>query len=100
MAQYTPAQRAVLMLQPGITDLATIEFRDEEARLASVDDTESFYLEHCLPQKIELNLRYAQQASLWRDTCIILQTLFPWSRATRPQHETGDPVLHHRSEKA
>jgi lipopolysaccharide/colanic/teichoic acid biosynthesis glycosyltransferase len=50
-------------------------------------------VEHCLPQKIELNLQYAQQASLWRDTRIILKTLFPRSRAKRSNHEAGDPAM-------
>jgi lipopolysaccharide/colanic/teichoic acid biosynthesis glycosyltransferase len=76
VTRYTPAQRAVLSLKPGITDLATLEFRDEEERLATASDIESFYLEHCLPRKIELNLQYTQRASRWQDTCIILQTLF------------------------
>ena len=99
VARYTTAQRAVLRLQPGITDLATLEFRDEEERLAAAGDVESYYLEHCLPRKIELNQQYAQQSSLWRDTRIILQTLFPRSRAKRSSAEAGDPARRRRSER-
>lgn len=75
--QYTAEQRKVLQLKPGITDLATLAFRHEEELLKSADDLEKFYVHFCVPKKIELNLRYAQQANLWQDTKIIFQTLFP-----------------------
>jgi lipopolysaccharide/colanic/teichoic acid biosynthesis glycosyltransferase len=75
--RYTPEQRKVLALKPGITDLASLEFRNEEELLNRVDDVESYYLSYCVPRKIELNLQYAQQANLWQDSKIILQTLFP-----------------------
>jgi lipopolysaccharide/colanic/teichoic acid biosynthesis glycosyltransferase len=72
---YTPAQRAVLALKPGITDEASILFRDEEKRLAAAGDPETFYIEHCLPRKIELNLAYAKQAGLWNDLAVIFRTI-------------------------
>jgi lipopolysaccharide/colanic/teichoic acid biosynthesis glycosyltransferase len=74
--RFTRSQRDVLQLKPGITDLATLAFRDEEELLESARDVEAFYLNFCLPKKIELNLQYARQASCWEDTKIILQTLF------------------------
>ncbi len=77
VALYTAEQRQVLALKPGITDLATLEFRNEEELLRTAGDTEKFYLEYCVPRKIALNLAYAQQANLWRDVKIILKTLFP-----------------------
>ena len=79
--RYTPSQREILQLKPGITDLATLEFRNEEDLLRQATDVEAFYLEHCVPRKIELNLVHARRASLWQDTRVILQTLFPWSRS-------------------
>jgi lipopolysaccharide/colanic/teichoic acid biosynthesis glycosyltransferase len=75
--KYSTAQRQVLELKPGITDLASIEFRNEEELLLEAPDTEKFYLEHCVPRKIELNLAYARGANLWEDVKIILLTLFP-----------------------
>jgi lipopolysaccharide/colanic/teichoic acid biosynthesis glycosyltransferase len=78
VARYTEAQRAILELKPGITDLATLRFRNEEALLRAATDTERFYLEHCVPRKIELNLAYARRAGIWSDTVIIMQTLLPW----------------------
>ena len=84
VARYTPPQRQILRFRPGITDLATLEFRNEEALLRDAPDVEQFYLEHCLPRKIELNLRYAQQANLWRDTGLILKTLLACGRPAPP----------------
>ncbi len=75
--RYTPAQRHVLNLKPGITDLASLEFRREEELLRNVGDTEKFYIEHCLPKKIELNLHYHRHANMWQDTRIILLSLIP-----------------------
>lgn len=78
--RYTPDQRTILELKPGITDLATLEFRHEEELLKSATDVERFYLEFCVPRKIELNLTYARNANLATDTWIILQTICPWLR--------------------
>ena len=78
--KYTAEQRRVLALKPGITDLATLEFRNEEELLRTVADTERFYLEYCVPRKIELNLAYAARANVWEDTKIILRTVFHWER--------------------
>jgi len=78
VARYTESQRAVLQLKPGITDLATLAFRDEEELLARAADVETCYVGFCLPRKIELNLEYARRASLGRDVQIILRTLLPW----------------------
>ncbi len=75
---YTPEQRAILLLKPGITDLASLCFREEEALLGNADDLEQFYIRHCLPRKLQLNRDYAQRANLFSDTWIILQTICPY----------------------
>jgi len=75
---YTPEQRAILRLKPGITDLASLYFRDEEALLANAGNVEEFYLRHCVPRKLQLNQEYARRANLWSDTWIILQTVCPY----------------------
>jgi lipopolysaccharide/colanic/teichoic acid biosynthesis glycosyltransferase len=89
VAHYSAAQRRILDLKPGITDLATLRFRNEEELLRSAKDTESFYLEYCVPRKIELNLEYARRAGVWGDTMIILRTLWPWSRR---MGKSEDPI--------
>jgi len=78
MDQYTPYQRRVLEYKPGITDAATLYFRNEEALLRKVPDVESFYLRHCVPRKVHVNLEYAARAGLVSDTWIILQTVCPY----------------------
>lgn len=74
---YTPEQRKVLELKPGITDLATLAFRHEEALLKSVPNVEHFYVNYCVPKKIHLNLDYARRANLWEDFKIIVKTILP-----------------------
>ncbi len=73
--RYTTEQQRVLALKPGITDLATLEFRTEEELLRGAADMEKFYLEYCVPRKIELSLAYAEKANVWEDIKIILRTL-------------------------
>jgi lipopolysaccharide/colanic/teichoic acid biosynthesis glycosyltransferase len=85
VAFYTPEQREILKLKPGITDLATLEFRNEEELLRHAADVERFYIDCCIPRKIELNLLYTERANVWQDTLIILQTLMPWWQARRAQ---------------
>lgn len=76
--RYTPEQREILKFKPGITDMATMLFRNEEALLRGTGDVEGFYLRYCLPKKIELNLQYAQRAGVLQDIWIIVQTLCPY----------------------
>lgn len=75
VALYTEEQRRVLALRPGITDLATLRFRNEEAMLAKAEDPEIFYREYCIPKKIALNLEYAERARLVTDIALIFATL-------------------------
>ena len=76
--RYSPEQREILRQKPGITDMATMLFRNEEALLRGTADVEQFYVRYCLPKKIELNRQYAERASLVQDIWIIVQTLCPY----------------------
>ncbi len=78
VARYTPDQREILELRPGITDLASLHFRNEELLLRNSDNVEEFYVRHCIPRKLQLNLEYAERANLLSDTWIILQTICPY----------------------
>src|SRR5688572_7045623 len=78
VAHYTPEQREILRCKPGITDLASLCFRDEEALLGHADNVEKFYVQHCIPRKLKLNQEYAARANVVSDTWIILQTLCPY----------------------
>lgn len=75
VAHYTEAQRAVLALRPGVTDLASIAYRNESELLAGLEDPEGHYLQVILPDKIRINLDYAAKASLGRNLKVILATL-------------------------
>jgi len=76
--QYTPEQGTILQSKPGVTDLASLRFRNEEALLRASADTERFYVEQCLPRKLALNREYARRANLLSDTWILLQTVCPY----------------------
>lgn len=65
VAFYTADERAVLRLTPGITDPASLRYRDESDELAQSADPERTYIEHVVPEKIRLNLAYAARAT-WR----------------------------------
>jgi lipopolysaccharide/colanic/teichoic acid biosynthesis glycosyltransferase len=80
VARYDAQQQRVLELKPGITDLATLLYRNEEELLQGRPDVERVYLEEIMPRKIQLNLAYATGASLWEDTKVVLRTLVPGLR--------------------
>ena len=65
----------VLSVRPGITDFASIEYRDENALLARAADPEREYVEVVLPAKLQFAARYVDEASLGLDVRLILRTL-------------------------
>lgn len=75
VSMYTLEQRKVLDLMPGITDPASIAFRDEAELLAQGEDPEKAYIESVMPEKIRLNLAYAANADVFNDLKVILGTL-------------------------
>jgi len=75
---YTEDQRRVLELRPGITDLASVKYRNESELLAASEDPDRTYVEEVMPEKIQINLEYAAQANLWKDIRVILLTLGLW----------------------
>lgn len=65
----------VLSVRPGITDIASIEYRDESAVLARASDPEQAYLREVLPHKLMLAARYVDRSSLALDVWLILRTI-------------------------
>lgn len=65
----------VLSVRPGITDPASIEFRDEEKILASAEDPERYYVDIVLPRKLKLAAQYVVENTFWGDLRIIMRTL-------------------------
>ena len=66
----------ILEVRPGITDLASVTFRDESSLLAYAKDPEACYAETILPRKIELSLGYLRRRSFLGDIWLIFRTLF------------------------
>lgn len=75
LAYYTEEQRRVFSVKPGLTDPATLVFRDESALLVGAD-AEQAYVREVLPRKLALSLAYADRQSFLGDMGIILKTLF------------------------
>jgi lipopolysaccharide/colanic/teichoic acid biosynthesis glycosyltransferase len=79
VAKYVEAFRGeysrVLSVRPGVTDYASIVYRDEESVLAASGDPERLYVEDVLPRKLKLNIEYIGRASFIEDIKIILKTL-------------------------
>jgi lipopolysaccharide/colanic/teichoic acid biosynthesis glycosyltransferase len=65
----------VLSVRPGITDLASLEFRNESELLAGAADPEREYVEVVMPKKLALARRYVETASLLHDLRIIGRTM-------------------------
>ncbi len=61
---YTPEQRVVLSVKPGITDYASIAYSDENLILGMADDPEKMYVEQIMPKKIEYNLQYINNQTM------------------------------------
>lgn len=73
---YNDEQRKVLDVRPGITDYASIEYRDENSILGKVDNPEEYYINVIMPHKINLNMKYIKKNNVLIDIKIILKTIF------------------------
>lgn len=76
VALYTEEQRKVLSVKPGITDLASIEYRNENDLLKEAEDPDKKYIEEIMPAKLELNLKYIEKAGFFYDIGLIFKTVF------------------------
>lgn len=72
---YNEEQRKVLLVKPGITDYASLEYINENELLAKAADPEATYIKEVMPAKLELNMRYIQETGLITDVKIILKTI-------------------------
>ncbi len=73
VARYTPQQRELLAVRPGITGPAALAFIDEEELLAGRD--ESAYVNEVMPRKLSLELEYLRRATFASDLAILFKTL-------------------------
>jgi lipopolysaccharide/colanic/teichoic acid biosynthesis glycosyltransferase len=65
----------ILAVRPGITDLASIKFRNESAILGQAEHPEEEYIKRILPEKIRLGKEYVRRSSLPFDAVLLLRTL-------------------------
>lgn len=76
VALYPPALReALLAVRPGITDPASLAYRDEGALLAAAGDPERYYVEVLMPAKTAISADYLRRASFAGDLKLLLQSL-------------------------
>lgn len=71
---YSEEQREVLKVRPGITDLASIEYRGENDILSKQSEPNKYYIEVIMPHKLKINLEYLENRSLKKDIGVILKT--------------------------
>ena len=71
---YTPEQRRVLSVRPGITDYASIEYVDENRILGEAENPDKAYVEVVMPDKIRLNMRYIEHRTVGEYFKIIFLT--------------------------
>jgi lipopolysaccharide/colanic/teichoic acid biosynthesis glycosyltransferase len=71
---YTHSQMKVLDVRPGITDLASIEFRDENKILGKQENPDNYYINIIMPRKLQINLDYLQKRTLMKDIGLIIKT--------------------------
>lgn len=76
VALYPEVMREIILsVPPGITDLASIEFKDENEILDLSHDPEKEYIARILPVKLAYYQRYVHERSLWLDFVLILKTV-------------------------
>ena len=80
---YTAEERRLLDVKPGITDDASIQFRDEGAILKGAADPDRAYLEQIAPEKMRIGIKYVNEHTLLMDIGIIIRTVFAAARPGR-----------------
>lgn len=73
---YTPEQLHVLDVRPGMTDAASIKYRNESELLGQVEDPEDYYIHVVMPDKLAINLYYVRNHSFWGDIKLIFKTIW------------------------
>lgn len=71
---WTNEQMHVLDVRPGITDPASIKFRNENELMGKAEDPERFYIDVIMQEKLKLYLEYVENHSLWGDIKLIFDT--------------------------
>ena len=73
---WTPEQKHVLDVRPGITDPASIKFRNENELMEKAEDPEKYYIEVIMQEKIKLYLEYVEKHNFCYDLGLIFKTFW------------------------
>lgn len=90
---YHKEYEDILRVRPGITDISSITFRDEEGILAAQDNPEDYYKFILLPEKMRLASEYIEKASFFYDLKLIVETII---RIIYPSSATDNNISNHR----
>jgi len=74
VALYTPEQKKVLTVKPGITDRASIAYFEESDLLKQSENPEEIYIREIMPAKLKMNLEYIQRIRFTEDVSILWKT--------------------------
>ena len=77
VVHYPELFELVLSQRPGITDICTLQLRNEEQILAGAEDPEQFYVDKLLPRKLAASIREGWRRSFRRDLRVLLATVLP-----------------------
>jgi len=72
---YNEEQKRVLLVRPGITDIASLEYFEENELLGKSSDPERTYIDQIMHAKLKLNLQYIDKANLGTDLSMIFKTI-------------------------
>jgi lipopolysaccharide/colanic/teichoic acid biosynthesis glycosyltransferase len=95
---YRPEWKPLFSVRPGLTDLASITFRDEEALLACAYDRDRAYREVVMPLKLGLALEGVKQSSISYDFGVLLRTVTALFNPPTPEANSTLAEAHRRIE--
>jgi lipopolysaccharide/colanic/teichoic acid biosynthesis glycosyltransferase len=72
---YTSEQMNILNVRPGITDMSSIVYKNENEILENVDNPEQYYIDVIMQDKLRINQEYILKSSFWLDIKLIFRTL-------------------------
>lgn len=72
---YDDKQKEILKVRPGITDIASITFKNENDLLSQSPNPEDYYIHEIMPKKISLSLEYIKTRTLIKDIKLIFKTI-------------------------
>lgn len=72
---YDDKQKEILKVRPGITDIASITFKNENDLLSQIPNPEQYYIQEIMPKKISLSLEYVKTRTLIKDIKLIFKTI-------------------------